>query len=145
MEIGDQSVYNLETIAGVDINISFSGTGNNSTGLLRRIFQSSGGCRSNRDYPSSRSFCPVDRFGGFMGNNKALRMNLVVLDMRGAYRLKGAQSRMQRKKCGFDTVSCQLGQNFVGKVKAGSWRRNSSRLPCDYRLIPFTVAFTIFT
>src|SRR5690554_615918 len=97
MEIGNQGIYHLKPISGVDKDISPTGTSVHLTPFIGQGFQHPYGSCAHGNHPAARPPAVVDHGDALRAQFKELLVHHVLLNLRRLHRPEGPQPHMERE------------------------------------------------
>ena len=126
MEIGDQGVHGLETVAGIDENIRPGGLfGKNTVPVGQRFQCAAGGCP---DADDAAALLPglVEKPGRFRREHTEFAVHMMLRHVLHLDRAESSQAHMQRDIGQTDTHFFDLVQKLLGKMQTRSGRGGRS-------------------
>ena len=115
MEVGDQSIHDLEAVARRHIQRRFAVHRPDASRAEGGAFQCPGGCRTDRDDTAP---CAVDDLGGLKAYRDALGVHSVGADVLGLDGPESPQADMKGDTGDLDTARLDPRQQFGGEVQA---------------------------
>ena len=96
VEVGDQPVYDLESIAGINVNSRLPGVRLEDAVFPCYALQSAAGGGPHGDHPPAGSPAVVDLTGAFLRYGDVFCVHRVVLDVLLLHRSEGSQSHVEQ-------------------------------------------------
>ena len=125
MEIGNQCIYRLEAIAGVDEDLGIVVHGVDDAVIIRCAFQHTAGGGANR-YDTAAVFAGVvDDLGAFLAHREVFAVHQMLVDALYLYGTEGTQSHVEHHRSNLHALGLDLLQQFGGEVE--TCRRGSGR------------------